>query len=269
MPPTAIWLHAFKTIKTARLNQATKGNKSYHRDTLTMNNLAEQYSDDAIEKEGISRVEWVYRTLKQSILTNEFYPGYQALEPELAKNLGVSRTPVREALIRLENERLIELIPRRGMRVIPLVPEDMREIYQLLTSLEVTAVEILARKRPARAELAELEQAIDDMETSLSEDNREAWANADDRFHRLLVENCGNNRLALMAATLRDQAHRARLVTLKLREKSTQSTKDHRSVLEAIISGDWASATQTHETHRRNAAAALVGILEDFKLPHL
>ena len=113
-----------------------------------MNNLAEQYSDDAIEKEGISRVEWVYRTLKQSILTNEFYPGYQALEPELAKNLGVSRTPVREALIRLENERLIELIPRRGMRVIPLVPEDMREIYQLLTSLEVTAVEILARKRP-------------------------------------------------------------------------------------------------------------------------
>ncbi|HEY7774598.1 MAG TPA: GntR family transcriptional regulator [Marinagarivorans sp.] len=234
-----------------------------------MNNLAEQQCDDTIEKDGISRVEWVYRTLKQSILTNEFYPGYQALEPELAKSLGVSRTPVREALIRLENERLIELIPRRGMRVIPLVPEDMREIYELLTSLEVTAVEMLARKRPTRSALADLEQAIDDMETCLADDNREGWAEADDRFHRLLVETCGNSRLAAMASSLRDQGHRARLVTLKLREKPTQSNRDHRNVIEAIIAGDWEKASEIHYSHRRNAAAVLVGILEDFKLPHL
>lgn len=234
-----------------------------------MNNLAEQQYDDTIEKDGISRVEWVYRTLKQSILTNEFYPGYQALEPEIAKKLGVSRTPVREALIRLENERLIELIPRRGMRVIPLVPEDMREIYELLTSLEVTAVEMLARKRPARSELAALEQAIDDMEMHLAQDNRNGWAEADDRFHRLLVETCGNSRLAVMASSLRDQGHRARLVTLKLREKPTQSNKDHRNVFEAIIAGNWEQASEIHFEHRRNAAAVLVGILEDFKLPHL
>ena len=147
-----------------------------------MNNLAEQQIEDAIEKEGISRVEWVYRTLKQSILNNELYPGYQALEPEIAKNLGVSRTPVREALIRLENERLIELIPRRGMRVVPLVPSDMREIYQVLTSLEVTAVELLARQRPLRSHLFELEQAINDMDQQLAADHREGWAEADDRL---------------------------------------------------------------------------------------
>lgn len=234
-----------------------------------MNNLAEQQIEDAIEKEGISRVEWVYRTLKQSILNNELYPGYQALEPEIAKNLGVSRTPVREALIRLENERLIELIPRRGMRVVPLVPSDMREIYQVLTSLEVTAVELLARQRPLRSHLFELEQAINDMDQQLAADHREGWAEADDRFHRLLVEACGNTRLAMMAATLRDQGHRARLVTLKMREKPTKSNKDHRDVIDAVLAGDWQKASQIHYEHRRHAADALVKILEEFRLPHL
>lgn len=232
-----------------------------------MNNLAENY--EFASKDGISRVEWVYRTLKHSILTNEFYPGYQALEPELAKNLGVSRTPVREALIRLENERLIELIPRRGMRVTPLVPEDMREIYQVLTSLEVTAVELLARQQPAAHEIADIKQAIDDMDLSLIADNREGWAEADDRFHRLLVERCGNSRLALIAASLRDQGHRARLVTLKLRDKPTKSNKDHREVFDAILAGDVSKASEIHYEHRRYAADTLVNILEKFKLPHL
>ncbi len=234
-----------------------------------MNNLAEQQTSQPLEKGSISRVELVYRTLKKSILSNEFYPGYQALEPELAKSLGVSRTPVREALIRLENEQLIELIPRRGMRVIPLVPDDMREIYQVLTSLEVTAVELLARRSPQRHELAALEQAINDMDSNLEADNREGWAEADDRFHRLLVELCGNQRLALMASSLRDQGHRARLVTLKLRDKPTKSNKDHRDVIEAIIEGDWQKATTTHYEHRRHAADTLVKILQEFKLPHL
>ena len=107
------------------------------------------------------------------------------------------------------------------------------------------------------------------METSLEENDREGWAEADDRFHRLLIENCGNKRLALMASTLRDQGHRARLITLKLRDKPLKSNKDHRDVLQAILAGNVDEAMRIHHDHRRHAADVLVKILEDYKLPHL
>src|SRR4051812_8794246 len=77
----------------------------------------------------------VYQRLKQRILDNEYAPGTQVLEQDLASGLGLSRTPVREALIRLQQEGLVEVVPRHGMRVLPLSPRDMREIYTVLTSL--------------------------------------------------------------------------------------------------------------------------------------
>jgi len=95
-----------------------------------------------------SLVEMAYEQVKRRILDNQYHPGYQALEQEVAEDLGMSRTPVREALIRLKHEGLVELIPRRGMRVVPVVADDMKEIYDVLTSLESMAAELLARSRP-------------------------------------------------------------------------------------------------------------------------
>ena len=89
-----------------------------------------------------------YTTIKHNILENRYPPGHQALEQELATELGMSRTPVREALIRLEREGLVELIPRRGMRVVPLSPADMKEIYDVLTGLETAALALMERKKP-------------------------------------------------------------------------------------------------------------------------
>lgn len=231
--------------------------------------LKKNAADETIDKTNYSRVEWVYRTIKQSILNNEYYPGYQALEPELAKTLGVSRTPVREALIRLENERLIELIPRRGMRVIPLVPSDMKEIYEILTSLETMAAEILAQRKLGIDELAPLKTAIDDMDHYLEANDRSNWAEADERFHKTLLSLCGNKRLATMANTIRDQGHRARLVTLRLRDKPTKSNEEHRKVYEAIVAGNWQSARDLHYAHRSKTSCTLLDILEEYKLPHL
>src|SRR4051812_30542921 len=96
-----------------------------------------------------SRVHDAYDTIKRQIMDNELGPGEQVLERDLALRLGVSRTPVHEALIRLESEGLVEVLPRHGMRVLPVSPEDMLQIYEILTSLESTAAELLAELRPA------------------------------------------------------------------------------------------------------------------------
>jgi len=216
-----------------------------------------------------SLVELAYEQLKKRILDNQYYPGYQALENEVAEDLGMSRTPVREALIQLKHEGLVELIPRRGMRIVPVVADDMKEIYDVLTSLESMAAELLARRQPDAETLEPMKAATRDMETALESDDLDAWAAADERFHRALIDLCGNRRLAAMANTVRDQGHRARMVTLRLRDKPSASADEHERVLEAIESGDWQTARDVHYEHRKRASVELTEILEKYRLPQL
>ena len=113
-----------------------------------------------------TRVTDAYVRLKNEIRENRLPPGFQAPEPEIAERLGMSRTPVREALIRLEAEGLVELIPRRGARVMPISPTDMAEIYDLLTALEPLAARLVANRKPTAEELKPLKQAIEDFKGS-------------------------------------------------------------------------------------------------------
>ncbi len=216
-----------------------------------------------------TRVADAYERLKAEILDNHMPPGFQALEPEIALRLGMSRTPVREALLKLASDGLIELIPRHGARVLPMSPDDMREIYEVLTALEPEAAARLARARPSDAELRSLEQATQDMEQALTRNDLDAWAAADDRFHRRLVELNGNRRLSGFVKTLFDQAHRARMMTLRLREPPAKSTEDHRAILEHIRAGDADKAREAFRLHRERAAAELLTILENYRLPRL
>ncbi len=214
-------------------------------------------------------VQQAYRTIKTRILENRYQPGHQILEQQLADDLGMSRTPVREALIRLHNEGLVELIPRRGMRVVPLSPEDMREIYEVLTALEVAAVEIAAGRPLSEEDLAPLDSALQAMQSSLAADDLDGWAKADARFHKALLALAGNKRLAGMAATLADQVHRARMITLRLRPRPVQSIEEHSQVLEALRAGDGEKACAGHRRHRRGAARLLLDLLNYYRLPHL
>src|SRR3954469_6790368 len=87
--------------------------------------------------------EIAYLQIKQKILDNEYQPGSQVLEQDIAAALGLSRTPVREALVRLQQDGLLEIVPRHGVRISVLSPADMREIYEVLTTLEPAAVELV------------------------------------------------------------------------------------------------------------------------------
>lgn len=209
--------------------------------------------------------------MKAKILDSEFAPGSQSLEQEIAVGLGMSRTPVREALVRLQGEGLLEIVPRHGVRVSALSPGDMQEIYEVLMSLEPTAVELLARRRPEREEIACLIEACDAMEGALAtaEPDLKAWAAADELFHVNLAHLCGNRRLAAMIMTVWDQAHRARMFTLSLRPVPRQSTAEHRAVVEAILAGDADRARDLYLAHRKRGGLELTRIIERHGLQHL
>ena len=223
----------------------------------------------APKRERVSLVDRAYREIKQRILGNLYPPGLQVLEQDLAHQLGVSRTPVREALIRLEKEGLVEIIPRRGMRVVPISTEDMREIYEVITCLEAKAAERLAGRKPSADELAPMIEAQEAIEAALDRGDLDAWAAADERFHRRLLELSGNRRLAQMAFAVFDQIHRARMVTLRMRPLPRQSNKDHRALIEAALRGDAETAYRVHYEHRRQAMELLTDILKRYNLSQL
>lgn len=209
-----------------------------------------------------TRADDAYHVLKSEIRMNRMPPGFQAPEPELSLRLGMSRATIREALIRLESERLVELIPRRGMRVLPLRADDMREIYEILTSLEPDVAARLAASRPSADALVTMETASSDMEAALTNGDLDAWAEADDRFHLGMLDLHGNGRLRGVVAELADQVHRARMVTLRLRQPPVKSNEEHRLILKCILEGNAEAARQAFLAHRQRAAKELVGILE-------
>ncbi len=202
-------------------------------------------------------------------MENRMPPGFQALESELAENMNMSRTPVHEALIRLHNEGLVEVIPRRGMRVLPLSPSDMREIYEVFTCIESEAASLLAQKRPGREDLKPLLKAVDEMETAMEIEDLDAWSEADNRFHRNLMGLCGNQRLADIAFKHMDQAHRARMFTLRRRKKPTRSTEDHREHVRAILQGEADRVRKIYRQHREQINRELMELIKKYRISNL
>jgi DNA-binding GntR family transcriptional regulator len=217
----------------------------------------------------VSLVDAAYEQIRRRILDNAWPPGHRALEQEVALALGMSRTPVREALARLRNEGLVEVIPRHGMRVLPVSPNDMREIYQILTALECMAAELLAQRKPGDAQLKPLVEATRAMDKALRADDLDAWAAADERFHAQLLELAGNRQLQATVLNYWDRAHRARLFTLRLRPKPVNSTKEHMQMVERLRAGDAEGAARVTRAHRERANQELIALFERFKLAHL
>ena len=218
-----------------------------------------------------SRVEGAYEALKRAIRDAVFAPGYQGSEGEIAASLGMSRTPVHEAIIRLQEEGLVRVLPRRGVVILAISPDDMAEIYEATIALEAASAELLAC-RPAGARdalAAELDRVNDGMEAALAAGDLAAWAEADGRFHQLLVERTGNGRLARMAATMQDQSHRARMLTVRLRPRPVASVQDHRAIVAAIRRGDAAQARALAQRHRAAARDMLLPLLAQLGMRHL
>lgn len=215
--------------------------------------------------------EGAYSALKNAILEGEFPPGYQGSEQEIATQLGMSRTPVHEAIIRLQQEGLMEIRPKKGVVISTIAPEDMKQIYDITIALEGMAAELDANlpENERRKTVAALTEATSRMQAAVAADDLRSWADADDDFHRILVDHCSNPRLAKMARLNSDQLHRTRLITLRLRAFPKDSAEDHSRIIDAIGSGDSVAAAGFAMQHRRAARDELVPLLKVSGIRHL
>lgn len=212
-----------------------------------------------------SLVDDAYRVLKASILDGTLPPGYQAVEQRIAEQLEMSRTPVHEAIIRLQHEGLVRVLPRRGVQVLPVSLSDMVEVYQLLVAMEGMAA-VLLSQHPERSErvVRGMEMSTNQMERALKGGDLRGWAEADEQFHRLLVTECGNARLARVASSMADQAQRARALTLPHLPIPNASIDEHRHIISAIRAGDAPTARSAAEGHRNRAGSEILKAIERF-----
>jgi DNA-binding GntR family transcriptional regulator len=210
-----------------------------------------------------------YETIKHRILQNAYPGGFQVLEEQLCEELGMSRTPLREALVRLELEGLVEIIPRRGMRVLPLGAADIADIFQVLSSLELLAVRLLAEREDNKESVERLQAEVNAMKKALAADDLDAWAGADERFHRALVDGSRNPRLAAAARALLDQSQRFRIFTLRMRDRPTKSTRSHEALVVALRRHDVDKALDEHSHHKVNWHVQMAELLTKFGIRHI
>jgi DNA-binding GntR family transcriptional regulator len=212
-----------------------------------------------------------YDAIKGWIQAAEIAPGALIDEEEAARRLSMSRTPVREALLRLQSEGFVEIGRGKGIRVLPLSAGDMRDTYQVITGIEVVAVSLLVRRRPSRDDLASLVEATEDMERALAAGQTDRWGDADERFHRELIRQSGNRKLYAVGCQMRDVAKRAHMVAVRLQDDAyrARSTVNHKLLIDAILNGAGQEAAYRHLEQRQRGEDALVGVIEKFKLANL
>jgi DNA-binding GntR family transcriptional regulator len=217
----------------------------------------------------VSMCDRAYRLIKQRIITNEIPVGAQISDQEVAERLGISRTPVREAILLLQREGFLEVIPRVGVRVRPLFLEDIRELYDILTDLETLAVGLLTARHPVLEELEPLTESVKAMKAGLSGDDLFAWIDADERFHRGLFQLSGNRRLAAAGTSYRDQVQRAHVVALKLRPRPVKFVEGHAELMALIRRGDVEGARARHYAEWVRAREELMAAIAHYGLRYL
>jgi GntR family transcriptional regulator, rspAB operon transcriptional repressor len=193
-----------------------------------------------------------YLAIRHAIRHLQLPPGQTVLEREMAEILGMSRTPVRESLIRLETEGWVRLIPRRGFIVAPLVADDLQQIYEVVEALDGVAGK-LATGRATQEELNHLEHLIEEQEKALERNDLLAWTDLDEEFHNYIVDLAQNPRLRGVVDSQSDQLYRARLYTIAFRPKPTRSVIEHKAILAVMQAGDPEAVRTMLQSHRYRA----------------
>lgn len=210
------------------------------------------------QKQKLKRVVDAYDRLKTDILTSKLSPDFQAPEPEIADMLGMSRTPVREALIRLQSEGLVDLVPRRGARIKSLGVDDIEELHEILASLEAEACFQLASRGITLAEIEELNSFLAPISEAESKRDFDSWLEADTQLRLKLFQMRGNERLEHIARMLIDQLHRGRKALLTFAGKPDGPVSEMETVLAAVYSGDAHRAAKLAAGYRHAACKVLV-----------
>ncbi|MCF8565879.1 GntR family transcriptional regulator [Alicyclobacillus tolerans] len=201
-----------------------------------------------------------YLAIRHAILHLHLSPGETVLERKIADVLQMSRTPVREALVRLETEGWVRLIPRHGFVVSPIVADDLQQIYEVVEALDGVAG-ALAAVRAGEDELARLQELISEQERCLDKDDVRTWATLDGRFHSYIVDLAHNDRLHAIMDSQSDQIYRARLYTIAKRPKPVRSIVEHEAILAAMRAREPQAVRQLLQSHRSRGCSEILEVL--------
>ncbi|MBV8734935.1 MAG: GntR family transcriptional regulator, partial [Solirubrobacterales bacterium] len=186
--------------------------------------------------------------LREEILSSRLAPGVELSEVALARSLGISRGPLREALGQLAAEGLVTIVPRRGAVVKRLTRQEFIDAYQVREALESLAIK-LAVPRLSEREKGELHRMAEQMERAAAKANADRFFELNRQFHARLVRASGNSKLEEVHSQLVAQMGRLMKQSVQLRGGIEQSAAEHRAILEAVDAGDPERAAQLLEDH--------------------
>ena len=204
----------------------------------------------------------VFNTLRRAILTGRFKPGERLLEVHLADQLGVSRTPIREAIRKLELEGLVTMIPRRGAIVAEMTVKNMRDVLEVRRTLDMLSVE-LACTRIDAAGLKNLGDAREAFAAALKTGNTATMAAADVAFHDIIVEATGNLRLKNLLNNLAEQMYRYRFIYLQDDIRHDMLVTEHEAIYEAIKAKNREAAAAAAKAHIDNQEISIIRQIEN------
>ena len=196
----------------------------------------------------------VFKTLRQAILKGELEPGERLMEIQLAERLGVSRTPIREAIRKLELEGLVKNIPNKGAVVVGVTSQDIDDIYTIRTRIEGLAARRCAQNI-GDDELEELRQVVELQEYFVTkQDFLQVW-HLDSRFHEMIYDACRSRPLKQILSLFHNYIQKAREYSVKS-GRAQASAQEHRAILDAIENHDLDGAEKAMALHVNNARDA-------------
>ncbi len=200
------------------------------------------------------------QSLRDAILSGRLQAGARLRQLDLAAGLGISRTPIRDALGRLEQEGLIELLPHGGVRVTPLDAEQAVELYDLREVLDGLAAR-LAAGRADQATLGKLEQALGRMAKCVERGDPSPWFRAHVAFHEEIVRAADNRPLSRLASVVRLSIRQFHPLLLKTERRLEEAYREHRGIFEAIGARDGEAAERLARAHITNAKEIVLKVM--------
>ena len=207
----------------------------------------------------------VFETLRDAIIKQVLKPGERLMEIQLADEMGVSRTPVREAIRKLELEGLVVMVPRKGAYVAGVSMKDIHEVYEVRAALEMLAVS-LAAERITDEELDALERQVlreSEAEANADEHSLDNIIYIDSSFHDIIYQAAHNQRLVQFVNILQEQLQRFRAASLSRPGRSKTALEEHKQIVEALAERNGELAAKLAKEHIDNAESAMISGMEE------
>lgn len=199
----------------------------------------------------------IFDTLREAIIVGDLKPGERLLEVQLAAKMGVSRTPVREAIRKLELEGLVEMLPRKGAHVADLSVKNIMDVLEVRATLDGLATKLSAM-RITDEEINELKHQHAQFINYVEKDNLQGSIKKDVEFHDIIYQSSRNEKLIQISNNLREQVQRFRVIYIKDYSSSRELIREHTEILEAIIKRDPDAAMECAQRHIKNQEQTII-----------